>query len=192
MKILGFDTSSKSTGWGFKNNNKIEFNKINPTGITSLHRKLNLFYIESKKIIEKYKPDKIVIEEVIYCKNVNAIRLLSKIHGVISLAAFQYLSDDPILYEPKKWKKLIGNGNYKKCEIQLLICKEFKLLSNEIIKQYEDKIQEIYDSTIKVKEKNKLFENLSIDIYGNSGLNNDEADSLAMCLALEKELKDEK
>lgn len=189
MKILGIDVSTTSTGWGVIEFDKlVDYGKINPTGITSLYQKLNVFYLESKKLISRFQPDLIVLEEVIYVRNIKTMQSLAKIHGVVSLASFQHLNKDPKVYVPTEWKKILGHGHYLKCEVQLLVCKRFDLLSFDMLKYYDDEIRKIRKMDIKVKESKKLFEQLSVNIYGRCNLNNDEADAIAMCMALEKEL----
>lgn len=192
MKILGIDSSSKSTGWALIEDRKlIEYGKINPTDISSYCQKLNLFYVEISKIFERFKPDKIAIEETVFVRNLKSFRVLARIHGVILLAAYQYLKEEPILYEPSKWKKLLDdcNGSAKKYEIQLSVSKIYKLMEITKIQGYLVRAEEIKMGNFNKKEKNKIFDELGIMIYSETGINNDIADAIGIATVLEKELK---
>jgi len=193
MKFLGIDSSSKSTGWALIEDKKlIEYGKINPTDISSYCQKLNLFYVEIGKIFERFRPDKIAIEETVFVRNSKSFRVLARIHGVILLAVYQYLNEEPVLYEPSKWKKMLDdcNGSAKKYEIQLSVCKIYNLMKIEKIQSYLKRAESIKnDSKLNKKEKNKLFDQLSIEIYSESGINNDIADAIGITTVLEKELK---
>lgn len=192
MVLLGLDVSSKSTGWAILENDKlIEYGKINPTDITFHCQKLNLFFIEINKLLNKYQPDEVAIEETVYVKNSKAFRVLTRTQAMALLAAYQYLRNEPKLYEPSHWKKQLDGckGNSKKCEIQLAVCRKYNLLSNNRIEFFENKIVEIKNGEYNKKEKNKKYSKMSIEIYSETGINNDIADAIGIVNALKEELK---
>lgn len=191
MKILGLDCSSKSTGWGLIDSQElIEYGKINPTDVVLHCQKLNLIYIEINKLLSHYKPDHISIEETVYVKNSKAFRVLSRIQAIALLASYQYLRKEPVLYEPSHWKKELEGckGNSKKCEIQLSICRIYSLVECERIKYYENKISEVNQLKYNKKQKKKKYDNISIEIYAETGINSDISDAIGVARALEKEL----
>lgn len=164
MKIMGIDISSKSTGWGTIQDNKLlEFGKINPTGTMTSAQKLFYFHNELERIIFKQKPDIIAIEDVVQVKSVSVAKILARFNGVAIVEAYRYLQKDPIMFEPVVWKKIItGNGAAKKCEIQLRICEIYNLLPEEKIEFYKIAINNIkkqINETIKIdlKDLKKQF-----------------------------------
>ena len=162
MKILGIDISSTCTGWALiENDQLLEFNKVMPTKHMSLGQKLCLFGTELNKIIEKYKPDEIAVEDVVQCSSVSVTKILSRFNGVALIEAYKYLQRDAELYTPSEWKKHLEGctGSAKKAEIQLSVCKKYNLLAQEKIKFYQDRIDKckslLGESKEKVKDEQK-------------------------------------
>ena len=77
MRILGIDSSTTATGYAV-----IEDNKIIKSGVIKPQKKLDtiqrIIYIDNEiqKIYKKYKPNFIVIEEMVAFRNANAMRVL--------------------------------------------------------------------------------------------------------------------
>lgn len=237
-KILGIDISSSSTGLALiENDQLLEYAKINPTGVMSSSAKMYLFSIELDKLIVKFAPDYIGIEDVVQVSSVSVTKILARFNGIAIISAYKYNKKDPKLFIPSEWKKIIGlSGSVKKCETQLFVCNKYKLLSLEKIKLYSEKIKENFvnknDQSIllkkrnvdllkkkKKKEKDKLvieniekdiflmnseimdlkkhvkkqindvFDKLSMDIYIETGINEDIADAIGVSIAYQKELK---
>ena len=143
MKIMGIDISSKSTGYGLIDEQKLlEYGKIQPNHSMTSAQKLCLFSVELKKIIEKHRPDEIAIEDVVQCSSVSVTKILSRFNGIAIMEAYRYLQKDPPLYAPTQWKKCLKNctGSAKKCETQLAVCIKYELLSSDRIKFYQEKI----------------------------------------------------
>jgi Holliday junction resolvasome RuvABC endonuclease subunit len=156
MKILGVDISSRSTGWAIIQDDKLlDYGKIVPSGKMSLGQKLCLFGNEISKVIEKYKPDEIAIEDVVQVSSVSVTKILSRFNGVAIIEAYKYLQRDPPLYAPSEWKKVLDGctGGAKKCDVQLSVCAKYDLLSKDRVKHYKDRIDNIRAS---VKETSSL------------------------------------
>ncbi len=82
MKILGLDISTKSTGWFVT---KRSCGVICPPASLSFPDKLVLFRREILKILTKYKPDVVVIEDAYYRPgfgNIHTLKTLVKFAGV--------------------------------------------------------------------------------------------------------------
>jgi crossover junction endodeoxyribonuclease RuvC len=237
MKILGIDISSRSTGLGLIEDDKLlEYSKINPTGTMSSTAKMYLFFVELDKLISKYSPDYIAVEDVIQVASVSVTKLLARFNGIALISAYKYNKKDPRLFVPSEWKKIIGlTGTVRKCETQLFVCNKYKLLDDKKIKQYSEKINEIFtskDEQLEEKKKSlellkkqkrkiknetelnivneeieklsseitklkkdskiltdKLFDDLSMEIYVETGINEDIADAIGISLAYQIELK---
>jgi Holliday junction resolvasome RuvABC endonuclease subunit len=82
MKILALDVSTKSTGWFIT---KKSCGKIVPDKTLSFGEKLVFFRKELDKLLRKYKPDVVVIEDAYYRPgfgNIHTLKTLVKFAGV--------------------------------------------------------------------------------------------------------------
>lgn len=237
MKILGIDISSRSTGVALiEGKDLLEYTKINPTGTMSNSARMYLFLVELDKLILKYQPDFIAVEDVIQVSSVSVTKILARFNGIALISAYGYNKKEPRLFVPSEWKKIVGlKGVVRKCQTQLFVCEKFKLLSEDKIKEYRQKIQinfetnndniiktirkeldflkrtkkkeqdavtlETMDNRIKEitseivklrksskKEANKIFDDISMQIYIDSGINEDIADATSIAIAYQKEI----
>ena len=235
MKILGIDISSNSTGLALIEDDKLlEYAKINPTGTMSSSAKMYLFSVELDKLISKFSPEFIGIEDVIQVSSVTVTKILARFNGIAIISAYRYNKKEPRLFIPSEWKKLIGlTGTVRKCETQLFVCQKYKLLSDDKIKQYSEKINENFENKndqliitnkknldlLKKKKKkekdalvvetidkeitttkeeilrlnkdskkqtNKIFDEISMEIYVDTGINEDIADALGIAIGYQK------
>ena len=258
MRFLGLDISSSSTGWSIvdvDNGSKklVEYGLISPMGNMGVTQRLYFFGNELKKLIDKFMPNEIAVEETVLVRGPKIMRTLSRFSGVALFLAYTFQKREIPSYEPAMWKKSLGiKGNAKKPEIQLKICEAFGLVDQVKINKYLEELAEIeknekeMDSTIskelkmlekdiikselelkknsrdfkKLKKKEitqaltdalaqqekdflakkevlkgkkkqcaeasrdivKRYEKMSIDIYSDSGVNADIADSLGITL----------
>jgi crossover junction endodeoxyribonuclease RuvC len=214
MKLLGLDVSSSSTGWTIiesSNNSEpilLEFGLIRGDSSMSTTQRLYFQCNEIKKILEKFKPDEIAIEETVFVHGPKIMKILARFSGVAMYQCFAYNKKEPYFYEPAMWKKSIGiGGNAIKAEVQLAVCGIFNKLTKEVIENYktqlskideqvkiyksEAKLQKIEkkEKSKKIKEIEKQYNKISTDIFSDSGINNDIADSIGICLCLKNELK---
>lgn len=232
MKFLGVDISSRSTGLGLIEDDKLlEYTKINPTGTMCTAAKLNLFFVELENFIQKHQPDHIAIEDVVQVSSVSVTKILARFNGIGLMCAYRYNKQDPKLFIPSEWKKIVGLGAVRKCETQLFVCKKYKLLTPEQIKVYEEKIENVEivnknnledlknnllvlkkdyskkknktpeqlekikenidilnDELSKIKKSSKSimeksYDDLSMDLYIDTGVNEDIADAIGVALA---------
>jgi Holliday junction resolvasome RuvABC endonuclease subunit len=82
MKVLGLDVSTKSTGWFVT---KPSCGIIAPSADLSFEDKLVWFRIELGKVLDKHKPDVVVIEDAYYRPgfgNIHTLKALVKFAGV--------------------------------------------------------------------------------------------------------------
>ena len=138
MIIMGIDPGIAKTGFGViskildsksKNRNKIkclnygliETNKSSPAA-----QRLKKLYLELSRLINKYRPDVLAIENVYFFKNLKTAMPVSQAKGVILLAAAQ--KKIPVYeFTPLQAKMAItGYGQAKKHQIQEIV----KLLLN--------------------------------------------------------------
>jgi Holliday junction resolvasome RuvABC endonuclease subunit len=127
MKIMGVDISSRSSGWSIIENDKLlEYGLIVPQSKSMTNaQKMYLFQVELRKIIDAKQPDEIAIEDVIQVRSISVLKLLARFNGIAIIESYRYTQKEPDLYEPSKWKSIMGcGGGAKKCEVQLSICQK--------------------------------------------------------------------
>ena len=112
MVIFGIDSSTTSTGWGvidtkFENELRlVDYGSIKPPKVETIDR---IIYIsrELKRILQDFKPELIVIEEMNVTRNMKTIRALSGLLTEIEVM----LRNRQALYvkmTPSEWRKKVG------------------------------------------------------------------------------------
>ncbi|HUS49881.1 MAG TPA: crossover junction endodeoxyribonuclease RuvC [Candidatus Paceibacterota bacterium] len=183
MRYLGIDISSNSTGWSavdFKRGyfTLIDFGLIKPDGGMSHIQKLYLLGNEFERIFAKLKPENIAIEETIFVNNRKTMKILTRFGGIILFKAYEYGKIEANIYEPKKWKKILGvGGNAKKADVQLEVCRIFEKMSKDKLSSYKQKISDVYTDIEKTNEDALSKENIEIRM-GKDGINKTEARKL--------------
>ena len=141
---MGLDVSSHSTGWNVVEKSTdlklLGYGLIQNDSLMSQTQRLYFQGNELRKIIEKFCPDEIGIEETILVRGPKIMRTLSRFSGVAIFQAYSYQKKDVHMFEPSSWKKILGvGGNAKKAEVQLEVCSQFKLLTQKQIEIYKEK-----------------------------------------------------
>jgi len=123
MKILGIDPGLAIVGFGVivKNKNKI---KLLASGCVltskdeSVYERIGAIYEDIVGLIEKYKPDVVICEELFYFKNAKTVINVAQARGVIMLAA-KKMNVPFFEYTPLQIKQaLTGYGRADKRQIQ--------------------------------------------------------------------------
>ncbi|MBU0636652.1 MAG: crossover junction endodeoxyribonuclease RuvC [Patescibacteria group bacterium] len=129
--ILGIDPGIADTGFGIvvnQNNNLtcITYGSIKTLSKTDLADRLEIINLELTKLIKKYKPNLIAVEELFFCKNVKTALVVGQARGVIMLTAKQ--NKIPIIeFTPLQVKQAVSTyGRAKKEQIKKMV----KLLLN--------------------------------------------------------------
>ncbi|MFH1838146.1 MAG: crossover junction endodeoxyribonuclease RuvC [Candidatus Kuenenbacteria bacterium] len=126
MLILGIDPGLATTGYGIINETKQEmklivYGCINTVPSFSTIERLEKIHQELKKIIKKYKPDKIAVEELFFAKNAKTALKVGEARGVILLTIRQ--NKIPFFeFTPLQVKQAITSyGRASKQQIQKMI-----------------------------------------------------------------------
>lgn len=129
--ILGIDPGIADTGFGViknKNNKLIGLNygSIKTSAKLNLSDRLEIINLELTKLIKKYQPDLISIEELFFCKNIKTALIVSQARGVIVLTAKQ--NKIPIMeFTPLQVKQAVSSyGQADKQQVRRMV----KLLLN--------------------------------------------------------------
>jgi len=96
-RVLSLDVSSTSTGWSFitERKNSLKFGTIRPDRKLSVVAKLNFFRVELIKVLKKYKPTYIVLEDTFMGANPKVTKLLAKFGGVAEQTVYEYSKKEP-------------------------------------------------------------------------------------------------
>ena len=107
MKILSLDQSTRVTGWSLFSDGKYV-----TSGVIDLHKIKNTderskeMGLEICKLIEEYKPDEIIIEEVAMQSNADTLKKLARIQGMaIGFATAHHIPTH--ILEPTKWRSVL-------------------------------------------------------------------------------------
>lgn len=123
--VLGIDPGLATTGYAFiKNDSKIEvmdYGVISTSSKEEFPSRLKFIYQSLNKLIKKYKPGVLVVEQLFFCKNVKTALLVGQARGVVLLTAI--LNKLP-LYEftPLQVKQSVcGYGRAQKSQVQSMV-----------------------------------------------------------------------
>ena len=126
MIILGIDPGIATTGWGIIKNqdSKIklqDYGCIKTDAKSKFPVRLDIIHKELKKIINRYKPDVVAVEELFFAKNVKTAINVGHARGVVILAAVE--SSVPVMeYTPLQVKQaLVGYGRAEKRQMQNML-----------------------------------------------------------------------
>lgn len=129
LKILAFDQSTKISAYSWWIDGEyIEVGIIDLHKMKDTSERVRAMGVELCKIIEKYNPDKVVMEEVAQQSNPLTLKLLARIQGVI-IGFCAAHNIDTYIVEPSKWRSIlkfkIGSG-VKRTELKAQAIKHAK------------------------------------------------------------------
>lgn len=108
MKVLAFDQSTKISAYSiFIDNEYVESGYIDLHKIKDTSERIRAMGVELGKVIEKYQPEKVVLEEVAQQSNPLTLKLLARIQGVI-IGFCAAHNIETYIVEPSKWRSVLG------------------------------------------------------------------------------------
>ncbi len=132
MRVLGIDPGIGITGFSIIDTNRLNlsllaYGTIKPKKKDSLPKRLNYLFEEMNKILDKFSPDVLAVEDAFYSKNVKSAMVLGHARCSIILAAAQ--AGIPIFeFAPRKVKSSVcGNGAATKQQVSYMVAKILKL-----------------------------------------------------------------
>lgn len=137
IKIMGLDTSTTSTGYAI-----IENNKILKSGTIKPNKKLDsierIIYIEKeiKRLYDEFKPDFIVIEEMVAFRNANSLRILI---GLIYHMIIEFVKKEALVVpvRPSEWRKVCGIKGKNRKELKENAIKYIYIKYNKKVEEDE-------------------------------------------------------
>ncbi len=126
MRVLGLDPSLQSTGFGIVESEGDRFQAVVYGIIKSerraeFHHRLNEIRTELEKIITRFKPDEVAIENPFYARNVRTAISLGQVRGAVLVAL---ASTNCRLYEYSALeikKAVTGYGQAEKDQVQRMV-----------------------------------------------------------------------
>lgn len=124
--ILGIDPGIATTGWGVivKHGSElllVDYGCVSTSAKLGFPERLNKIHKGLKRIIKKYKPNKVAIEELFFAKNVKTALKVGEARGVILLTARQS-AVQVLEFTPLQVKQaLVGYGRAEKSQIQKMV-----------------------------------------------------------------------
>lgn len=126
MRVLGIDPGTLTSGYGIvaEEDHKlfhVASGGISPSAKQPFPKRLKKIYEELEKIIEKYRPHAVVVEDLFVSKNMKSALKLGHARGVAILAAMN--AGLPVFeYAPLEVKQaVVGNGKAEKKQVQLMV-----------------------------------------------------------------------
>jgi crossover junction endodeoxyribonuclease RuvC len=126
MIIMGIDPGLASTGYGVieKKGDKLRplgYGGINTSSRKPLSSRIDKIYCEVKELLESYKPDLLVLEELFFNTNVRSAMLVGQARGGILLAA-AHAGVEVEEYTPLQVKQsLVGHGRADKKQVEYMV-----------------------------------------------------------------------
>ena len=106
-KVLAFDQSTKLSAYSWWIDGKyIESNYIDLHKMKDTSERVRAMGVELCRIIKKYNPDKVIIEEVAQQSSALTLKLLARIQGVI-IGFCAAHNIDTYIIEPSKWRSIL-------------------------------------------------------------------------------------
>ena len=130
--ILGIDPGIADTGYGVIQKDKqgnlscLDYGSIKTKAKLSLPDRLEIISIEINKLIEKYKPKLVGVEQIFFCKNVKTALVVGHARGVVLLTIKQN-NLEAVEFTPLQIKQAVSTyGRASKTQVQKMV----KLLLN--------------------------------------------------------------
>lgn len=126
MRVLGIDPGTLTTGYGIvvEEDHKlfhVASGGISPSAKQPFPVRLKKIYEELEKVIDKYRPRVVVVEDLFVSKNIKSALKLGHARGVAILAAMN--AGLPVFeYAPLEVKQaVVGNGKAEKKQVQMMV-----------------------------------------------------------------------
>ena len=134
MIILGIDPGLAIVGWGVIEAHRGQFRPIacgdiNTPAHTSVESRLESIWRDLNRIIEKYKPDEVAIEELFFTNNITTGITVAEARGVILLACRMHGIPVNEYTPPQVKQAVVGYGKAEKRQVIAMVTSLLKLSS---------------------------------------------------------------
>lgn len=120
MLFLGIDPGSRKAGFGLVEKNGRKFRYVDSgtmryDKVSSFLDRLGLIYRSCEELIQKYEPDEIAIESLIYVKSIPSLAKLAQARGAMVAAFMETHQQKVFEYSPNLVKSTVsGHGHSNK------------------------------------------------------------------------------
>jgi Holliday junction resolvasome RuvABC endonuclease subunit len=106
IRVFSLDISASSTGWSYYNlrYNNTKFGTIKTTNKDTTSVRLTYFRATLLKLLKKYKPTIVLIEDTFVGRNPAVVKLLAKFGGVAEQVVYEFIGAAPIIVSNKTVK----------------------------------------------------------------------------------------
>lgn len=197
MSILALDLSTQNCGFAeFSNDGALlNFGNIIPDQKLHLFQKIKYVTDQLEELIKRN--DVVVIEDIYLAvfngfRNVVGFVALARLSGAVINAWIQKHDILPVLYKATEARKLVKiKGTCQKCEVQIWVIKNFRVVQNNIEKELDDwdaMIEACY-AELGTKEVSretfkKRMEKISKMIEEVTGIDENQADAILLGKAI--------
>ena len=134
MIILGIDPGLAIVGWGVIEAHRGQFRPIacgdiNTPAHTPVEDRLELIYRDLTRIIEKYKPEEVAVEELFFTNNITTGITVAEARGVILLVCRQHGIPIHEYTPPQVKQAVVGYGKAEKRQVIAMVTSLLKLSS---------------------------------------------------------------
>ncbi len=126
MRVMGIDPGTLTSGYGIVSEEDhklfhVVSGGISPSAKQPFPKRLKKIYEELEKIIAKYKPHVVVVEDLFVSKNIKSALKLGHARGIAILAAMN--AGLPVFeYAPAEVKQaVVGTGKAEKKQVQMMV-----------------------------------------------------------------------
>lgn len=158
MKIIGIDPGINKFGYGIIEDNfrVLEIGVISPSKKLSYEEKVAYLLQNYRKIIEKYSPEFVSIEEIYVGKNVQiALKIGILIGGIVGISLSNRIKF--LIIPPREIKKMItGKGQATKEQIKFMV-ENLTNFYNFTSYEESDAIASAISALFKLKENDLLY-----------------------------------
>lgn len=158
-RVLSLDVSSTSTGWSFitERKNSLKFGTIRPGKKLNVAEKLTFFREELIKILKKYKPTYIVLEDTFMGANPKVTKLLAKFGGVAEQVVYEYSNKAPYIMSNTTSKSFFKVKKKEKLFVLIIDLLDFteKMLTFKEWNDIADSIAQLWcycDDVLEIKK----------------------------------------
>jgi crossover junction endodeoxyribonuclease RuvC len=126
MRVLGIDPGTLTSGYGIvaEEDHKlfhVASGGISPSAKQPFPNRLKKIYEELEKIIDKYRPQVVVVEDIFVSKNIKSALKLGHARGIAILVAMN-AGLAVFEYAPLEIKQaVVGNGKADKKQVQMMV-----------------------------------------------------------------------
>lgn len=132
MRVLSFDQSTRVSGWSYFEHGQYVTSGVIDLSKSKLETDKRSFEMAKElwKIIKKYKPEHLILENVQQQSSVNTVIILARLAGMIIGYAEAHNIQTHILL-PSQWRKMLGYSQGAKVKRQ-----ELKQQSIDYVKKH--------------------------------------------------------